>query len=80
MVKRVDLATYETFEAAKGGFWSPGISLLGLKEKGVDWALDNNNATLITDAIKAKVEEARADIISGKIKVHDYMSNNSCPQ
>jgi len=21
----------------------------------------------------------RGDIISGKIKVHDYMSNNSCP-
>ncbi len=80
MIKRVDLATYETFEAAKGGFWSPGISLLGLKERGVDWALDKDNAALITDAIKAKVEEARADIISGKIKVHDYMSNNTCPQ
>jgi basic membrane protein A len=28
--------------------------------------------------MKAKVEEAKADIISGRIVVHDYMSNNSC--
>jgi hypothetical protein len=26
-----------------------------------------------------RVEMIRGDIISGKIKVHDYMSNNSCP-
>jgi basic membrane protein A len=54
--------------------------VLGLKEGGVDWALDQNNAKLITDEIKAKVEQAKADIVSGKITVHDYMSNNSCPQ
>jgi len=28
--------------------------------------------------MKAKVEAAKADIIAGKIAVHDYMSNNSC--
>ncbi|TWS97297.1 BMP family protein [Reyranella sp. CPCC 100927] len=80
MIKRVDLATYETFAAAKAGTWSPGMRVLGLKEGGVDWALDQNNAKLITDEIKAKVEQAKADIVSGKIKVHDYMSNNTCPQ
>jgi basic membrane protein A len=25
------------------------------------------------------VEEAKAKIISGELKVHDYMSDNSCP-
>ncbi|HEX2885752.1 BMP family ABC transporter substrate-binding protein [Vineibacter terrae] len=80
MVKRVDLATYETFTAAKAGTWSAGVRVLGLKEGGVDWAVDQNNATLISDAIKAKVEQAKADIVSGKITVHDYMSSNSCPQ
>ncbi|HKV00312.1 MAG TPA: BMP family ABC transporter substrate-binding protein [Vineibacter sp.] len=80
MIKRVDLATYETFAAAKAGNWSPGMRVLGLKEGGVDWALDQNNEKLITPEIKAKVEQAKADIVSGKIKVHDYMSNNSCPQ
>ena len=30
------------------------------------------------DAKKA-AEAAKADIISGKIQVHDYMSDNKCP-
>ena len=25
-----------------------------------------------------KVDQAKADIIAGKIKVHDYMSDNTC--
>jgi basic membrane protein A len=25
------------------------------------------------------VEKAKAEIISGKIKVHNYMADNSCP-
>ncbi len=29
--------------------------------------------------MKAKADAAKADIISGKIQVHDYMSDNKCP-
>ena len=78
MVKRVDLATYGSFKSAMDGKWEAGISVLGLKEGGVDWALDQHNEKLISPEMKARVEQAKADIISGKIKVHDYMSNNSC--
>jgi basic membrane protein A len=78
MVKRVDLATYESFKAAMNNSWAGGISVLGLKEGGVDWALDQYNEKLISPEMKAKVDQAKADIISGKIKVHDYMSNNTC--
>jgi basic membrane protein A len=78
MVKRVDLATYGSFKAAMDGKWEGGISVLGLKEGGVDWALDQHNEKLVSPEMKAKVEQAKADIISGKIKVHDYMSNNTC--
>lgn len=78
MVKRVDLATYESFKHAMDGKWEGGISVLGLKEGAVDWALDQYNEKLITPEMKAKVEQAKADIIAGKIKVHDYMSNNTC--
>ena len=49
-----------------------------LKEGGVDWALDQYNEKLITPEMKAKVDAAKADIISGKITVVDYMSNNTC--
>jgi basic membrane protein A and related proteins len=78
MVKRVDLATYESFKAARDNAWQPGVSVLGLKEGGVDWALDQHNAALVTPEMKAKVETAKAEIIAGKIKVHDYMASNSC--
>jgi basic membrane protein A len=78
MTKRVDLAAYNSFKAAQAGTWKGGVSALGLKEGGVDWALDKDNEKLITPEMKAKVDAAKADIASGKLVVHDYMSNNSC--
>jgi basic membrane protein A len=78
MLKRVDVAVYDSALAAKEGKWSAGVTELGLAQDGVGWALDDNNAALITDDMKAKVEAARADIIAGKIVVHDYMADNSC--
>lgn len=79
MLKRVDVAVYTAFEDAKNDKWSSGVSVLGLAEGGVDWALDDNNAELITDEMKAAVDKAKADIISGTVKVHDYMADQSCP-
>jgi basic membrane protein A len=79
MTKRVDLAAYQSFKAAQAGTWKAGTQVLGLKEGGVDWALDQYNEKLVTPDMKAKVEAAKADIIAGKIVVHDYMSNNTCP-
>ncbi|MBN9457826.1 MAG: BMP family ABC transporter substrate-binding protein [Bosea sp.] len=78
MLKRVDVAAYNSFMAARNGGWKPGISVLGLKEGGVDWALDDNNRALITPEMKAAADKAKADIISGKIQVHDYMSDQKC--
>jgi len=79
MMKRVDLATYNAFKTAKDGTWKSGLQVLGLKEEGVDWALDDNNKPLITADMKAKVDDAKKDIISGAIKVHDYTTDNACP-
>ncbi|TXH87299.1 MAG: BMP family ABC transporter substrate-binding protein [Rhodoferax sp.] len=73
MLKRVDVAVYNVSKGHK-----PGISALGLKEGGVDYALDKNNEKLVTADMKKKVEAAKADIISGKIKVADYMADNAC--
>ena len=33
----------------------------------------------VTDEMKAAVEAAKAGIIDGSIKVHDYMSDDTCP-
>jgi len=79
MLKRVDVAAYETFMDSKNGDFSSGVRVLGLAEGGVDWALDENNASLVTADMKDAVAAARADIVSGKVVVHDYFSNESCP-
>ena len=78
MIKRVDLVGYKALKSAAAGNWKPGASVLGLREGGVDYAYDQYNKALITPAMKAKADQAKADIISGKIKVHDYESTNSC--
>ncbi|WP_202981256.1 BMP family ABC transporter substrate-binding protein [Labrenzia sp. CE80] len=79
MLKRVDVAVYSAFEDAKNDAWTSGFSVLGLAEGGVDWALDENNEKLITPEMKAAVDKARADIVSGTITVHDYMADQNCP-
>ena len=78
MLKRVDVAAYNTFKGAMDGSWKPGLQELGLAENGVGWALDDNNAKLITDAMKTKVTEVEAAIKSGAIKVHNYADNKAC--
>ncbi len=78
MMKRVDVAAYNVYKTAQDDTWKAGVQVLGLAEDGVGWALDDNNASLITDELKAKVEQARADIIAGRIKVHNYTDNNEC--
>ncbi|MFL5023765.1 MAG: BMP family protein [Microvirga sp.] len=79
MVKRVDVATYNAFDQAKKGTFKAGVSNLGLAEDGVAWALDDNNKSLITADMKTAADKAAADIKSGTIKVHDYMSDSKCP-
>jgi basic membrane protein A len=74
MVKRVDVAVYEAFKSAKDGTWKGGLLVLGLREGGVGYALDQHNRALITPDMERRLEQARADIIAGKIKVTDYMA------
>src|SRR5262245_24869469 len=74
MIKRVDLAVYETFKYAKEGIWKPGLVSLGVAEGGVGYSLDQYNRTLITADMEKRLQQARADIVAGKIKVTDYMA------
>jgi basic membrane protein A len=59
--------------------WTPGLIVLGLAEDGVGAAFDENNASLITDDMKAAVDKATADIISGAVTVHDFRTDKACP-
>ena len=79
MVKRVDIAAYNHFKDAMDGKFEAGVSKLGLAEGGVDWALDEHNKGLVAGAVETAVAAAREGILSGKVKVHNYESDSSCP-
>ncbi len=73
MVKRVDLAVLQAFNGVR-----PGVTALGLKEGGVDLAMDEHNASLVSAKMRARLDAARADIVSGKLKVIDYTAAMRC--
>ncbi len=77
MMKRVDNAVYEAFK--EGENLTPGINVMDLKAGGVGYAMDENNAKLVTPEMQATVDAAAEKIKSGELVVHDYMSDNTCP-
>ncbi len=69
MVKRVDVAVFETISAELGGHFTGGVLEMGLAERGVDYVYDSRNAGLITEAVRESIEVLRAAIIDGEITV-----------
>jgi basic membrane protein A len=72
MLKRVDVAVFSTIEDAKAGKFEGGVKKFGLANKGIDFADDNFNAKLLTDDVRKRANELKAEIMSGKIDVPDY--------
>jgi basic membrane protein A len=78
MLKRVDNAVYEAFKA--GADLETGkVSVMNLANDGVGYAMDENNAALVTAEMQAAVDEAAAKIKSGELVVHDYTTDDTCP-
>ncbi|MGB7260684.1 MAG: BMP family ABC transporter substrate-binding protein [Albidovulum sp.] len=78
MLKRVDNAVYAAFKA--GADLEPGLTIMDLANEGVGYAMDENNAPLVSDEMRAAVDGAADKIKSGEIVVHDYMSDETCPE
>ena len=77
MLKRVDVAVYDAMSAGEN--LETGVFAMGLAEEGVGVAMDDNNASLVSDDMKAAVDKARDDIIAGNVAVVSYYENDSCP-
>ena len=77
MLKRVDIAVYETIRDTKEGKFTPGVMRFGLANDGVDYSLDEFNRKLLPQATLKKVDALKKDIIAGKIKVPDYYLTNA---
>jgi basic membrane protein A and related proteins len=73
-LKRVDVAVWTVFTDARNGNWKAGPKVLGLAEDGVGYSLDDDNRKLIPPEMKARLDQAKADIIAGKVTVPEYKS------
>lgn len=72
MLKRVDQGVYATIKDLKNGKFTSGIVRYGLKDNGIDYALDKYNQKLVSADDVKKLEKIKTEIIEGKIKVPDF--------
>lgn len=68
MLKRVDVAVFETIKAFVEGTYQGGYKSFGLAEGGVGYAENDYNKDMIAD-IKPRLEELKQKVIAGEIKV-----------
>ncbi len=69
MTKNTDTAVYEVIESAVKGTFKGGVVSLGLKDGSLGYVYNEKNKDLIGEEVHKKVEELKAKIISGEIKV-----------
>lgn len=69
MIKKVDVAVFETARAVAEGRFQGGLSNLGLADDGVGYVFDENNADRISEATVARVRELAAEIVAGEREV-----------
>jgi basic membrane protein A len=72
MLKRVDVAVFNTIQDMQNGKFTAGAVNYGIKDKGVDYAMDEHNKKLLTPDLTKKLDDLKAQITAGKIKVPDY--------
>ncbi len=69
MIKGVNAAVYDAIARVEAGTFKGGVYSFGLAEGGVGYVYDDNNRALIPEAAHRRVEQLKAEIIAGRIKV-----------
>jgi basic membrane protein A len=69
MIKRGDVAVFDTIKAVLDGRFEGGRKVFGLAEQGVDYVHDGPHAGEIPAAVKSKVEALRGEIVAGRVTV-----------
>lgn len=72
MLKRVDEAVFAVIQEAQAGKFTGGVKRFGLGNKGVDYSFDQYNAKVLTEPVRKRADELKAEIIAGKVAVPDY--------
>jgi basic membrane protein A len=69
MTKRASVAVFEAIRSVVEHRFAGGMHVFGLREDGVDYVHEGPHGALVPEAVKAKVEELRREIVAGKIVV-----------
>ena len=77
MMNACDNAVYQAMK--DGPEMETGFNVMGIANGGIGYAMDENNAELVSADMQKMVDDAAAKISSGELMVHDYMSDDSCP-
>ena len=74
MVKELSASVEKIIQETVAGTLSGGVRYFGLEDGGVSYAVDEHNASLLSDDIIMTVESLKAKIIAGEIVVPDTVS------
>jgi basic membrane protein A len=69
MIKRADVAVFDTVKAVAEGRFQGGMRSFGLAEDGVGYVSEGPHAAAITAEVRARVAELKARILRGEIKI-----------
>lgn len=69
VLKGVELSVYQMIRDVVSDTFTGGVKNYGLKEGGIEFIVDKDNKSLLTEDILKKVEEFKEQIISGEITV-----------
>jgi basic membrane protein A len=77
MLKRVDNMVHDVFAA--GAYVETGFMTYDIASGGIGYAMDENNASIVSADMAAAADAAAKGIVDGSISVHLYSSDMSCP-
>ncbi|MCC6525153.1 MAG: BMP family ABC transporter substrate-binding protein [Polyangiaceae bacterium] len=69
MIKRVDVAVFDTIAALETGAFEGGLRSFGIAEDGVGYVSEGPHAADVPDGVKAEVAELRRRIAAGEMAV-----------
>jgi len=80
MMKRLDVTTYSEVKKIITGNFTPGIKIYGLKENGIGLSEMKFTRDLIPPKVLQRLDEIQAGIISGRIRVYNYLDSTAANQ
>ena len=69
MIKGVELSVYQTIQSVVEDNFSGGTKIYGLKEGGIQYIVDEDNRSLLSEDLLSRVEDLKTKIITGEIVV-----------